>query len=1461
MSSPRRFGIVVSLVLLIWVISIPPGSDRAVGQPFKGDVPVDSPAVQPAVLPTDRQARRRIEAAEDYVKAKDWAAVVRIVQPLLETVEDVLIPDPRQKDDRPARWVSLRGEADRILMGLPEEGRKYYEHIQGQKAAVLLKTAREANDVRVFADVAQRYAHTSAGAQALDHLATAHLDRGQTAEAAECYRWLLRQPIDRLEDHTLFRACLAVHLANDAALEEKTWKRLSAQAPNGVKIGEKVVGLESLRQEMRRVALSGANRVDWTQLRADTQRSGQQSGDMPLLRPSWRTNTAGGALSREYLMGAAGTVDAPIAETVPMFHPLAIGDRIICRGHGGIDALDLSTGRPVWHVATPLGLDGLLSKPATKVTVDHWLPQRADARALIRQNSALGTLSSDGNRVYAVEDLALPPPPALFAPASQPGGRAMGLLGLGGGGIGAQGPGVPEGPAPAQPVRAMGPLKDYFYHNKLRAIDLASGRVLWETGGRGGKSPVNDAYFFGPPLPSGGLLYAVYEKKGDVRLACLHPNTGQVLWTQLLASTRDEMLFDPTRRCLAAPPALADGILICPTNCGALVGIDLLGRRLAWAFAYPRRGVGVDPTLANPATGEMPLATIAGPLWQAAAPVIHRGKVIYTPPDADVICCVNLRDGEKVWQAARLDDLYLGGVENNRVLLVGRNACRALDLADGREVWQQTTGQPSGVGVASSSTYYLPLRKGAVVALEIETGRLLAAGPGASGEVPGNLIFHQGAIVSQTSTEIVAYPQVTAKLAELDKHLSQQPADSEAQLERASLRLSQGQPQSALTDLRAVLARQVAAPLRSRARGQLYEALAARLRNLDKPAEREALFKEIAQEWQALVDGDDVTSAEHFAALFGDLAPFGPEARLRLAEWWLDGKTNGSGLEAELHLLRLRDQREDPRLAARAVDDLARLYARKGLLEEAVDVYRTAGRDDHLSELTADKRFLPTLDDSGYAWRGGRIKGEDIVTGRSTTPSKFIPIEPLEGEQPYFLRRFRLGVNIERERIVLLDRTTGAEVWAVADPSCRYWRDLTNGADWSTFEHTIACRARGHLVLVGLGSTIVGLDLLNRRLLWSKSVAELHPGLYPAGLPGNELGPLGAGCATWRFDTGLHGLDPLNGAVLWSRADVGPNAQMIGDDEHIYLLEYLAEGMNQVQRANRAIRLRDGTNVKVPDFLSVWQGHSMGRYLLASAGAELWLHDPLTGRRIWQKRFSSDIQLLNTHERGLVGVLKPGGKLSVLDFLTGRVLMTPRKFVDPDKHEKGSEEYRLDAECTTNPQLVTLMRDRLNYYLVVASVLPQGQNEPEQPNIRNLSTVPSGGNIYAFDRQTGVFRWKAPTLPRLREEEQAKKPRVHTMHLLLERFDDLPVLVLGVAKVRQQQPLQPQQAGQPGSQNEIKYSSATVVIDKITGNWRYNEIHNDRTRPFVDGIHGDPRAGEIEIVSGNRAVLIRRLLD
>ena len=71
--------------------------------------------------------------------------------------------------------------------------------------------------------------------------------------------------------------------------------------------------------------------------------------------------------------------------------------------------------------------------------------------------------------------------------------------------------------------------------------------------------------------------------------------------------------------------------------------------------------------------------------WQVTAPAIADGKVVFTAPDEKDIHCVNLRDGSRVWSAARdNDDLYMAGVFNGKVVIVGKNRTRALSLGQGR---------------------------------------------------------------------------------------------------------------------------------------------------------------------------------------------------------------------------------------------------------------------------------------------------------------------------------------------------------------------------------------------------------------------------------------------------------------------------------------------------------------------------------------------------------------------------------------------------------------------------------------------------------------------------------------------------------------------------------------------------------------------------------------------------------
>src|SRR5262249_12555771 len=141
---------------------------------------------------------------------------------------------------------------------------------------------------------------------------------------------------------------------------------------------------------------------------------------------------------------------------------------------------------------------------------------------------------------------------------------------------------------------------------------------------------------------------------------------------------------------------------------------------------------------------------------------------------------------------------------------------------------------------------------------------------------------------------------------------------------------------------------------------------------------------------------------------------------------------------------------------------------------------------------------------------------------------------------------------------------------------------------------------------------------------------------------------------------------------------------------------------------------------------------------------------------------------------------------------------------------------------------VGLLHDHVNYYLVVTpQPAPENQNEQIEPNVMHgLLAVPAGGKIYAFDRTTGKLNWDAATLshPDLRAPakpgSQAPEPPIRNIQLLLERFDESPVIILTIARQRQNRvayELKIVPPNPPANANDNKVSAVTVAIDKVTG--------------------------------------------
>jgi hypothetical protein len=178
-----------------------------------------------------------------------------------------------------------------------------------------------------------------------------------------------------------------------------------------------------------------------------------------------------------------------------------------------------------------------------------------------------------------------------------------------------------------------------------------------------------------------------------------------------------------------------------------LLGVDRVKMALRWQYRY--RAEKAEPA--------------ALPYWQAACPIIHKDRIVFTAADAPEIHCVGL-DGAKKWAAPADKDLYLATVHDDVVLLVGKTHCRALALADGKQKWTLEMGLPAGLGVKDGSLYYVPLKRDVITdgptiwAIDLAKGTKARRVQVPHLDALGNLALHRGMFVSQSVTHIAAFP-------------------------------------------------------------------------------------------------------------------------------------------------------------------------------------------------------------------------------------------------------------------------------------------------------------------------------------------------------------------------------------------------------------------------------------------------------------------------------------------------------------------------------------------------------------------------------------------------------------------------------------------------------------------------------------------------------------------------------
>lgn len=1614
----RLFAGSLAFMLLVTILTVAPLAGQ-VAVPVQ-DAPIGpggekkdkSAPLEVMIFPSDRDAKNMIKAVNDYLeefKTKTvnapWDKICFAAQQVLDAKSDSFYE--AKTEEGKVQRISAKAEANRLIGRFPPEGKQFYQLTFGGTADSLLNEAISKNYDRVIlAEVSQRYFHTKAGAQATLLLAGLHLDRGNYVESAYSFERLLerKDAEELLTPLNTFKAIVALQRAGQSPAKSKALlEQLEKKFPrNGLKIGLKTYSFDDLKDELAKSPETLFGKVGDAYV---TMRLGNAShtaigdGGAPFLDPIYTKSMV--TRQDDYPDGITW-VQQNVAEVIkglkptngemaiPGFFPVSTQNLMFVRTYDGIFSYITKDGfsnhgKPAkagdlyWYADAKGSLAAVMSadNSADAKTRFSQFRDQHKLKTILFENSLIGSMTHDGQNLYAIDDIALPTPPTVFDPNM--GGFVL-----------------PGGAA----VTTMGVDKDFAEGNRLIALNMITGNLAWQLGNTRSVPAMTEdeedktdnplllmsnCYFLGPPLPVNGKLYVLFEKSGRMRLACLDPlkvkhyplpngkpsdKAPELVWSQRLGEPNTKLPSDAIRRFQCSYLAYSEGVMICPTNAGAVVAVDVMSRSLLWARSYRsikaadnvgttpapgriiRRGVGVP-------TGQ---SSLSPDRYRASAPIISNGRVVFSSYDSESIDCLDLRTGDLLWtEQRRVGDLYVAGVISDKVLIVGKDSLRAVNLIGkardqagptGREdtitAWRDLRiGNPAGHGAASKGgIYYLPLsdspdgKQPSIWSIDVANGRVTAkatyrkkAEPDGPPVLLGNLVFHEGQLISQSALDIAVFPQTGLKKQEMDRLLKNNPNDPIGLVARGEISMDNGEISAAIADFKAAQASSPNEETRRRLQEKLYIAyteqlrkdfnsaepfleeyrqlcelpadsddpkikqqqidesfrrklvylrlmatgrqaqgkldqafdyymqfaslgdnkqlvtlddetngqtrpdvwargkIAAMIQDAKDPAIRKPLEDRVNREWeQVRASGDDRALAQ-FVRSFGDHFPVGREAQLALAERKFATNADEDAREAQALLLKVWATAPERAIAARAVESLARLMTRRGMMDDAVAMYSKLGEEyadvairdgksgaDFFNDLLTDKRLLPYLEPTRVALP------EKIKVTRTTGSAgggQAYNFEPDGAENNPFYKRHRLTLTSSGNNqweIKVLDRMTNAE-------KIRFPGMLFYAVNGNVPRHRIA-QAYGQLLLVHTGYKVVCLDLAEKKQLW-----EFNPLLdvkvdanrfndgtipleedvaIPLGQDGTRLGigratVLDANIACILYRDGLIGFDPLTGQKLWTRMNVNPMSIIFGDAQYIFVVERAAD--NRFVRS-RVFQAADGKPVdSAPDFSGIYASDSLvqyvGRNILVQDGNEktstLRLYDPLTGKNIWSRDYAAKSSVLRSTDQSLTAMISPNGKFEVVDVKSGRVVFT------------GQIDTANVAAHARELQRPVLLVDRQRFYLVLNNGKSANPNRYYYNNLY-IRYQEVTGAIYCFDRTSGTRLWYTDKL-------------FQGQQLVVDRFAELPALIASTST----------QADDGTNQ----WVHRVIIVDKANGRLRYLQNHNGNS--YLQSLTVDPK--------------------
>jgi len=724
--------------------------------------------------PQDLEQERRFKSVQQLIQDEQWDAAREKLQLMLENSLNLPVHIAGERG-----LITDRELIYELLELLPEAQQQKFDRQYASLAEKMFKDAQQ-NDAspEQFAEIASRFSSTPAGARAMNYLISFHMERKEFGLAEQYVQRLLKyQPPLTRSPQWRTKAAYILKQTGNKELTDRLLASFgdTADLSQPIQIGgttEKP--LTWLEKQPILTTTENHTQDEWPMLFGSPSHAARARQADPLLIPRWSYPLTSNHTIQAQLDLIHEDLTSSGHATIPALPPLAIDGKIVFRTLKGVQVLDADSGTPLWQSALENSPEESFIKAKLK---GQQLPQArglfdpapqarsfslytgTDPNAhpltsLIYRNANWGSQSSDGKHLFILESMRL----NLSASGTS---RNLNRF-----------------------RRRRGDFEeDFWSSNQLVAYDLNTGEPKWKVGGIKFDEPFDlplaGTFFFGAPTPAGEELYIIGERDREIRVYALDPETGAERWSQQIGNPEQDIALDMVRRWWIAPVAVDQGILICPTTIGLLTAIGQLDHSILWSARYTsdsddngRQFNRINQTSFEPVNQR----------WCPSAPIIIENKVIYTPPDEEALICLDLITGTPLWtKRAKEAMLYVAGVADGQILLVGQNSVTAISLKTGKNSWQtafeKNAGPPSGQAVIADQHLHVPLQSGQVWTFDVASGKVVSRLFNASASQPlGNLVIHRGQFLSLSTRGLVSYEQKQTFETQIEKIKQQNPA-------------------------------------------------------------------------------------------------------------------------------------------------------------------------------------------------------------------------------------------------------------------------------------------------------------------------------------------------------------------------------------------------------------------------------------------------------------------------------------------------------------------------------------------------------------------------------------------------------------------------------------------------------------------------------------------------------------